>query len=379
MNRAYKFSRAIYRWLRHKPVQVLKWVGQRSVRLGGPMGFYSAFDEPGSTVLVQARQESRPVNPECLRIRCSFTQHSRQPWPIFWQKISPARLVGKSLAIMDEKKRLMVESVYGKEYGPEDPSYNYLRLSAPTRLAGPWTSIISRWIPATNNSYYHWLMDALPRLAILDRFPSDTGILSVVSLNSFQRDTMEILGLINRCRPTPETHLVLESYYHSSFPTMTGCDNPYALKFLRDRFLGSASQAVPSPEKIYISRLNSARSAHEEAEMIDILKGRGWTILRMEDYSFREQMGQLQTARAVCAIHGAGLTNLLWCSKGCKVLEICPHNFLNGCYESIAAYLDLDYRYLVFDADWHYRMRVDLKQFVDAIKEIERDLACSQN
>jgi capsular polysaccharide biosynthesis protein len=218
-------------------------------------------------------------------------------------------------------------------------------------------------------------MDALPRLAILDRFPSNTGILSVAAPNSFQRETMEILGLIDRCRPTPETHLVLENYYHSSFPTMTGCDNPYALKFLRDRFMDSASPAARRPEKIYISRLNSLRSAHKEAEMIGILKGEGWTIIRTEEYSFREQVARFQTARAVCAIHGAGLTNLLWCPKGCKVLEICPSNFLNGCYESIAAFLDLDYRYLVFDADIHYRMRVDLKQFVEAIKATERDLA----
>jgi len=373
MNRTYRFLRAIYRWVRRSPAELLRVIGRGSLHLGGPVGFYGVLENPHDVVLVQAHQESRPVQPDCLRIRCGFTQHSRQPWPIFWRKISPARLAGKSLAVLNREKKLMLESVYGKEYGPDDPSYNYLYLPPATHLSGSWTSLISRWVPAASNSYYHWMMDALPRLAILDRFPPDTRILSVASPSSFQREALEILNLINRCRPTPETHLVLENYYHSSFTAMTGCDNPYALQFLRDKFLPAASPTAPRPEKIYISRLGSPRSAHEEEKMIAILESEGWTIIETQNYSFREQIALFSRARAVCAIHGAGLTNLLWCPKGCKVLELCPSNFLNGCYESMAAFLDLDYRYMVFEADFMFRMKVDLKEFATAIKALDRD------
>jgi len=371
MNRAYRFLRAIYRWVRRKAVDFPRIIGKRSLRLGGPVGFYSLLENPLDVTLVLARQESRPVEPDCLRIKCGFSQHSRQPWPIFWKKISPARLVGKSLAVLNNEKKLMLESVYGQEYGPEDPSYNYLYLPPATHLSGPWTSLISRWCPATSTNYFHWLTDALPRLALLDQFPPDTRILTTASLTSFRRETLEILNLIDRCRPTPETHLVLEDYYYSSFTTMTGCDNPYAIQFLRNKFLPAACPTTPRPEKIFITRLGSGRGAQGEEEMTAILEKEGWTILQTQNYSFREQIALFSEARAVCAIHGAGLTNLLWCPKGCKVLELCASNFLNGCYESMAAFLDLDHRYLVFEADAAYRMKVDLKQFTSAIKALD--------
>ncbi|MCE0499078.1 MAG: glycosyltransferase family 61 protein [Methylacidiphilales bacterium] len=373
MNEIYRHLKSLYRWARLRPAELLRVIGRKSLRLGGPVGFYGLLENPHELTLVLAGQESRPVKPDCLRIKCGHRQHSRQPWPIFWKKISPARLVGKSLAVLNNQKKLMLESVYGQEYGPEDPSYNYLSLPPATHLGGSWTSMISRWCQADSQNYYHWMMDALPRLALLDSFPSDTGILTVDRLNSFQRETLEILNIVDRCRPTPEAHLVLENYYHSSFTTMTGCDNPYAIQFLRNKFLAAASAITPAPEKIYITRLGSLRGVHEEEKMIAILEKEGWTIIQAQNYSFRNQIALFSNARAICAIHGAGLTNLLWCQKGCKVLEICPANRLNGCYEGIAAYLDLDYRYMIFEADAKYRPKIDLKAFTSAIKALDHD------
>jgi capsular polysaccharide biosynthesis protein len=375
MNRIRRSLKPVYQWAIRVVIELFRAIGGKRWRVGGPLGFYRALENPRELVLVQACQESRPAQPDSLRVRCGFSQHCRQPWPIFWQKISPARLVGKSLAVLNDEKNLMLESVYDKSHGRDDPSYNYLRLPPATDLRGSWTSLISRWLPGTSQNYYHWLMDGLPRLALLDRFSADTGILTPASLNSFQRETLEILGLLHRCRPTPEIHLVVENYYYSGFTTMTGCDNPYAIQFLRNKFLGAACTETPRPEKIYISRLGSSRRAHQEEEMIANLEKEDWTIIHTQNYSFREQVALFSQARAICAIHGAGLTNLLWCRKGCRVLELCPNNFLNGCFEGLAAFLDLDYRYLVFAADSQYRMNVDLKQFSSAIKALDLDEA----
>lgn len=362
----------LYRLVRRGIIDIFRWLGQGSERLGPPVALYSTLDHPEDVHLILPGQESRPVAPDCLRIRCGFRQHLRQPWPIFWQKIAPARLVGPSLAVMGPDKRLMVESVYDEHHGLDDPSYNYLYLPPAAHLGGAWTSVLSRWFPATSGSYYHWLMDALPRLALLEQFPTDTGILVTATLTSFQRETLEILNLTDRCRPTPETHLIIENYYHSSFTAMTGCDNPYAISFLRGKFLSAASPTAPRHEKVYISRLNSARRAHNEEAIVSILQDQGWAIIETQDYSFREQVALFSHARAICATHGAGLTNLLWCPKGAKVLELCPENFLNGCYESLAAHLDLDYRYLVFPADSNYRMQIDVDRFTAALADMDR-------
>jgi len=104
--------------------------------------------------------------------------------------------------------------------------------------------------------------------------------------------------------------------------------------------------------------------------MIDILKAEGWAIIQAEKLSFREQIALFAGARAVCAVHGAGLTNLLWSPPGCHVLELCAANFLNGCYESMAVYNGLDHRYLVFEADRQYRLKVDLGVFTEALRRL---------
>ncbi len=152
---------------------------------------------------------------------------------------------------------------------------------------------------------------------------------------------------------------------------MTGCDNPYAIGFLREKFLKAAATLPVASEKIYISRLGTGRGALQEKEMVDFLWGEGWMILEAEKHSLREQIALFSNARTICSIHGAGLTNLIWCQKGCKVLELCPANFLNGCYEGLAAYGDLDYRFLVFPADRKSQLNVDLKSFTNAIRALD--------
>ena len=51
------------------------------------------------------------------------------------------------------------------------------------------------------------------------------------------------------------------------------------------------------------------------------------------------------------APHGAGLTNLVWCSPQTKVLEIFSPRYVNLCYWAIASVTDADYYYLLGEAD----------------------------
>ncbi len=117
--------------------------------------------------------------------------------------------MGKSLAVLGRDKQVLLESVYGLEWYRNDPSYTYFKLPPATHLPGSWTSLLSRWCRSHDRqyaNYYHWMMDGLPRLALLDHFPPDTRILVPELFKSFQRESLEILGLLDRCRPTPEIH-----------------------------------------------------------------------------------------------------------------------------------------------------------------------------
>jgi capsular polysaccharide biosynthesis protein len=201
-------------------------------------------------------------------------------------------------------------------------------------------------------------MDALPRLALLDRLPQDTRVLVPVGVQSFQFDSLNWLGLADRFRETPERHLMVESYYFSSPTAMTGCTNPYAVQYLRDRFLPQADKAYEGPSKVYLLRPGKKRGVINEEELVAYLSERGWMAVDPETLPLAQQIQLFARAEAICGPHGAGFTNILWCRPGCVIVELMAANYLNGCFESISACLDVHHRYLVFPGDEQHRIRV---------------------
>ena len=136
--------------------------------------------------------------------------------------------------------------------------FNRLRLPPPLQLTGNWTSLISRWTHRPN--YYHWLTDGLTRLALLGRLLApDTRILVPARLRPFQMETLRWLGLEDRVVPLPGRHLLVEKYFFSAPAAMTGCANPYGVKFLREKFLPHAELPLKPIEKLHIQRHGKTR------------------------------------------------------------------------------------------------------------------------
>lgn len=261
--------------------------------------------------------------------------------------------------MVDDKKRLMIESAFGEEYHGGDPAAKYVILPKAAKLEGPWTSVIHHY---AFGSYFHWLMDTLPRLALLDEFPTDTRILVPLQNCRYINESLQLLGIAGRAHPTNAQHLVIEDYYFSSLTAMTGCDNPYAIHFLRDKFLPHADRSTTLHERIFIQRKSKARGFKNEAAVTGFFAKQGWSILDLEDFSFAQQIQLFANAKIICGLHGAAFTNLVWCPPGTVAVELCGRNFLNGCYEGIASYVGVDHRFLVFDSDRNFKVDVDLNQ-----------------
>lgn len=334
---------------------------------GPPKGFISEYELlqkgklPGRVLF--ASQIVPAIEPDSLRKVCGLGQGGYQPWPAFWTHHREARLVGKTLVLLDEQKRLSLEGAFGPS-AISDPAYRSIFLPRAKRLNGNWTSVTSRW----GDGYYHWLMDALPRLALLPEIPADTRIIVPARLASFQRDTLQWLGLENRIRPTEEKHLLVENYYFSSPTSMTGCYSPFAVQFLRRAFLQRADMSYDSPRRFYLQRVTRFRSFLNEQEVLEYFRKRGWGIVDTEQLPLCRQIRLFAEAEMICAPHGAGLTNLLWCRPDCKVLELCASTYLNGVFEGIAQCVGVKHRYLIFKADETYRARVDLKAVERALE-----------
>jgi len=333
---------------------------------GPPKGFYSDYEllqqkkVPGRLFL--ASQPTPVLGPNSLREACKFDQDKNQPWPVFWVCHSQARLIGKSLVRLDEQKRLSQEGAFGPA-AKNDPAWRNLYLPFATLLTGNWTSVVMQW----GEGYYHWFMDALPHLIMLPELPADTRIIVPPRLASYQLETLRWLGLSDRFRPTPERHLIVEHYYFCSATSMTGCYNPCAVQFLRRSFLHHADSAWDSPRRFYLRRVGKFRRITNEAEVLDFFRKRGWAIVDTEQMTLPQQIGLFSRAEMICAPHGAGLTNLLWCQPGCKVLELCASTYLNGVFEGMAQSVGADYRHLVFKGNLGLESAVSLKVLEKAL------------
>jgi hypothetical protein len=320
------------------------------IRFGGPRGFYSVLAEMESGV-VSGRMvvKSQPLpslpSPSLIDL-AGMGQNGRQPWPIFWSHQRGARLVGASLAPLNDEKKLMLEAAYGTEFCQTDPAYNYILLPPATRLQGAWTSLIGRF----STGYYHWMTDDLPRLALLGEFPPETQILLRGPLRGYQKESLRMLGLLDRVRETSERHLIVEDYYFSAPTSMTGCTNPYAIRWLRDQYLPLMS-GMETPRKFFIQRRGKTRGIINQEEVAHHYRAKGWAVVDLEEMSLAEQIALFHHAEEIVGEHGAAFTNLIWCRPECRVMELCADNFLNGCYEGISLSLGLVHAFHLYKAN----------------------------
>jgi hypothetical protein len=368
--RLFYFARAVHRTAQYLPKKLLREVLPPTRTFGLPRGFYSGAQLVRSGAregkIVLESQLSPPFGEGSLVRLSRLLQDKFQPWPVFWFHERNAYLSGETLCLRDDSGRLLAEGTFSTAGEREDPAYWHFATRPTLRLAGNVTSIVSRW---STQNYWHWPMDAISRLAFLPEFPPDTKVL-VPPLRPWMTWFLRELGLENRWIETTSQAVLIENYYFSGPSSMTGCYNPFAIHFLRDRFLGKATSAGDQPRRFYVLREGFTRGLHNEDEVRNFFRQRGWGLVAPERLTIPEQIGLFSRAEAVVALHGAALANLLWCPAGCRVLELVPDNFVAGAFEIVARILDLPHDFMICGGDSRTHIDVDLSllsQKLDAL------------
>ena len=136
------------------------------------------------------------------------------------------------------------------------------------------------------------------------------------------------------------------------------------------RQLAAAFQAsypeLPSQEGeglLYLSRQSAKlRRVRNGDDLERALQMSGYKVLEASDTNHPEQIARFASARIVVAVHGAGLTNLLFCRPGTHVVEIFPANFVKSPYWWICRQLGLNHIPVIGgpgDYDQHFDVDVD--------------------
>lgn len=196
------------------------------------------------------------------------------------------------------------------------------------------------------SNYYHWHLDILARLSVLPEAWAADRLLVPPLDQRFQREALVLLageGTLTVQAVAPGTTLWVEDLL--LIPDLTG-----AGRFPRPCLLGvfdrlrAAVAPEPPHRRLYISRIDSRkRVLRDEAALAARLAEAGYEVLSLGTLSLAEQIQAFAEATHVIGAHGAGLTNLLFCSPGTRVCELQMDCYLNWLFRRLAALRGLSY------------------------------------
>lgn len=187
---------------------------------------------------------------------------------------------------------------------------------------------------AGSENWYHWLLQALPRLMILKASGLDFDRIYVNNLKySWQEaslrlvldylriDTAKVLAVNGDVVLQADTLLVPSV----PFIPVKGTPLPnWLVQDLRGIFLASGS--LPAPEtfdRIYISRQHAGlRRIENETALIELLTGFGFQAVELETLSPQQQAALFHNARYIVGPHGSGFANLVFTQPGYTLIEI---------------------------------------------------------
>jgi hypothetical protein len=200
------------------------------------------------------------------------------------------------------------------------------------------------------HNHYHWLMDVIPRIYLLDQVLQAISYFIVpFEISQMQIETLEIFGIksYQLIKLKQREKIFCNNLYVPSLPGSEGHTPKWAFDFLKKSFFKKPTIQKESNRKIYFSRKDAnQRNIVNEDEIIIYLISVGFEIIEMSKLPFSTQLEICASASIIISLHGAALANIFVASN-CKVLEIfSPDYFRTDCYYTLANLAGLQYWYL---------------------------------
>jgi capsular polysaccharide biosynthesis protein len=198
------------------------------------------------------------------------------------------------------------------------------------------------------NNYYHFLIEVLPHIY---HNQQSVYINSDVKLPEFIIDYSILLNFPITNYIVKDDNLVLNSCTKFVLPYKQ------KLKFLTN--INPTSTKV-FPKRLFISRKLSKRRKMSNEDLISkYLTDFGFETISLESYNIQEQIMLFKNADVILGTHGAGLSNIIYCKLGARVIEI-KRNYVKfpsepgfvdfiDCYKHISKLFNLNYSEILIE------------------------------
>jgi capsular polysaccharide biosynthesis protein len=229
------------------------------------------------------------------------------------------------------------------------PIFSRLVLPEPQRLLGCTAIAVTAEAPG---NYYHWLIDLLPRLALLKTVNGGWKSYSCVLINGsgahYERASLTALGLAaNKILYVDSNdRFRIDSTVIPSRDDSSKAIAPWKVRALRELRDTLPSGATESPRRFYISRRSApVRRLINEEKLRPLLEENGFEILELESHPWLEQVQLFSKAEVILAPHGAALANAAFCRPGTLIAEINARESFKS-YLRLASAASLRFRFI---------------------------------
>lgn len=258
-------------------------------------------------------------------------------------------------------RRLRILDRRGREIRrPNNDREDRTRLPCPVRMRARSCTVNHASVAVVgshlSSNYWHWMTDVLGDLWMLQRSGIDAAGMDRVVLahddRPWQHEVFERIGIDagRIVRPDKPFMLKVERAALVERDCLADVVPPSWLAHAVHEQLGYSPPSSPGLRLIYLSRRDAQRrGVLNEHELLPIREARGVEIHTLDGWTLEEQMQLFLEVGAVVAPHGAGMTNLLWCGNGTRVVEFVPSRWGIPCFKFMCGQLQLRHMAIAVD------------------------------
>ena len=250
------------------------------------------------------------------------------------------------------KGKVFVEGLRGTSKFVSEPRYLIALETIPFAKKTKMPEGVLLAMPSLNN-YYHWLVEILPRLRMVEedeRLRDLPLIMPKNKLAKYVYDSLKITGYFDKVNFLDDGVYQFEKLHIPTLFSPPCRPSPLAIEWLRNHFL--TETITKGKRRIYVSRRDSAeRYVSNEVEVEELLSEFGFETICPGNYSLEEQVKIFQEAEMIIGSHGAAFANLAFTPSESVFIELFRKSRGNPVYRKLAAIRNLKYGVFVCQED----------------------------
>lgn len=187
-------------------------------------------------------------------------------------------------------------------------------------------------------NYSFWIMSSLVRLLMLQNSGKDFTLLYPEEWDTiaYIQESLKAFPDLKIKRIPAGVHMQVKNLLLPEVRPFTACFNGEELQMVHNYIVARIPEEYKSrtySARIYVTRRKAKyRKIVNEQEVVALLEKYGFSVIDFDDMTFWEQVAQMQAAKYIIAIHGAGMANIVFANPKTKILELLHE------YKSPAAY-----------------------------------------